>query len=115
MIAPTILNFADAGIPLQIIDGTWTNGHFQFDPDGEDKWAVRLAGTSREGPRIGEVYWFGVWKRGVRIRGFYALRMWVQDVALAPECLDDIAQFCRDRGAERAARLRNGGGGPSWQ
>jgi hypothetical protein len=88
--------FTDPGIPLQIIDGAWTNGHLRFDLAGEDRWAVRLATTSREALPVGYVQWFGLW-------GHYALRTSMMGATLAPECLDDIAQFCRDRGAERAA------------
>jgi hypothetical protein len=85
----------DSGIPLTQIDGVWTNGHLRFDPAIRG-WRIRLASSSPRAKPVGKILWHVMWIEYVfHTSGGYCF---------APDCLADIAQFCRDRTAEHMKR-----------
>jgi hypothetical protein len=86
------------GTPLtEISPDVWSNGHLRFDPmeyrEGKRPvWIMRLASSDQDAAPVGYIKWHGPWAQFV---------LWtVAEYVFAHDCLQDIAQFCRDRTTE---------------
>ena len=72
-------------IPLQEVNGVWTNGHLRFDPVGHYRWDVHLVGDSMDARPVARVRWNGVFGEFV---------MFTQEgYVFGWDCLNDISDF----------------------
>jgi hypothetical protein len=86
------------GMPLtEVSPGVWSNGHLRFDPlEGKiaqrPAWEIRLASSGQDAMSVGQIRFHGLWREYVLFTS--------AGYVFACDCLQDIAQFCRDRTKE---------------
>jgi len=77
----------------EIEPNTWSNGHLRWDPiktnySPRPSWLMRYATAPRVGGKVlGKIWWNVVWKEYIFRPG--------QNIVLAHDCLDDIANLLR--------------------